>query len=198
MITLGDIYLKLCYSLFASIIFLFINVQLPKEQKKLKSFVFVYNRITVLNIHLDFLVTRLGLDSNPKTILTKEMFIAAMQKTDPNSPVETLIDRSYKNWKEFIDFLKIETKNTLQDLLPLHDNIDGSILESLFYIENIFHSFRLFNLAIFVTKDRWGFLATDFYNIWYHSNNCNAALRRQYKHTFKQHQEKHYRETYTS
>src|SRR5258706_2169140 len=34
---LGDIWLKLCYSMCAAIIFYFINQHLPKQQRKLKS-----------------------------------------------------------------------------------------------------------------------------------------------------------------
>lgn len=191
----GEIYLKLSYSLFASIIFYFINVQIPKEQKKLKSFVFVYNRIKILMMNLDFITERLGLrHKSNSTILTRENFKDAMAQINPHLPVETYINKMYANWRELIIFLINETKTTLHDLLPLHDNIDGDLLECLFQIENTFNYLQIIESEILLNQNRWLFISTDFYNIWYFSNKCSKLLAFKYNHTFKQLSEKHYRE----
>lgn len=192
LITLGGIYLKLCYSMITSLLFLFINIQIPKEQKKLKSFVFVNNRITILYRHLGFLVTLLKLQNVQSP--SRDDFKNASSNINPNSKVETFIGTTYETWQDFITFLGDETNRTLHDLLPLNENIDTDILESLFAIENLFHTLSLTRKDIFKTKEGWEFVSGFFYDINLYSLRLIVLTNAKYKFTSRQYQERHYRE----
>ncbi|MFC4213489.1 hypothetical protein ACFOWA_20010 [Pedobacter lithocola] len=192
--SLGTIYLKGCYAVFGSVIFYFINIQIPKEKKKFKSSLYVTNRITKLIINLDFIQDRLELDRHPKAKLNLESFTNAVAKTDPDQSVQTFVDTNFKNWAEFLEFLKQESNSTLKDLLLIQDVVDSDILEYLIKIENIFNLMTFYEIGVSFHPARWKMMNIDFHGIWYNKIKVQKALAKSYTNTLKQHHEKHYKE----
>jgi hypothetical protein len=192
--SLGSIYLKACYAIFGATIFYFINVQIPKEQKKLKSFIFVYNRVANLNRNLDFITDRLNLRKADGLKLTEQQFNDAVILVNPNTQIQTFYDRDFANWIELLKHLHNETQNTLKDLLLIQDVVDSSILEPLFYIENTFNLIHFSRMKNNISQERWKMFGLDFYNIWYNNEKLSKASRKSYFHTLRQQRENHYRE----
>lgn len=192
--SIGSIYLKACYAIFGATIFYFINVQIPKEQKKFKSFIFVYNRVTQLNRNLDFITIRLNLKNGNCIKLTEQKFKDALVLVNPNIPIQTFYDRDFTNWIELLKHLHQETQNTLKDLLLVQDVVDSSILEPLFYIENTFNLIHFSRMENNISQERWKMFSIDFYDIWYNNEKLSKASRKSYFHTLRQHRENHYRE----
>jgi len=192
--SIGSIYLKACYAIFGATIFYFINVQIPKEQKKLKSFIFVYNRVAHLNKNLDFITNRLNLQDPVGVKLTEQQFNDAVILINPNTPIRTFYDRDFANWIELLKYLHGETQNTLKDLLLIQDVVDSSILEPLFYIENTFNLIQFSRMGNNISQERWKMFGFDFYDIWYNNEKLFKASRKSYFHTLRQQRENHYRE----
>ena len=59
---LGDIWLKLCYSLCAAIIFYVINQHLPRQKRKLKSITFLSSKLVGINMELILLAHTMSKD----------------------------------------------------------------------------------------------------------------------------------------
>lgn len=142
----GNIMLKLSYSIVASSIFLFINQQIPKEQKKLKTFIYLQYKVAMLTYELQGIATVLELKNGGNNgndpEITNDAILSAMKKLDPDAPLTSTL-YVYKNWSSFILDLKDRATSTIDALLPLHDIIDADLLENLYHIQNQFYTWSL-------------------------------------------------------
>jgi len=136
---LGDIFLKLCYSITAAIIFYFINQHLPREKRKLKSIVFVNNKIH--NIQFEFKYLMLGISQELGDVrfseFTRDKFKFYFEKINPNHPVVVQHDGKFNDWYEFINYKSSKIKANTNDLLSLNDIIDSEIMHYVFAIDDI-------------------------------------------------------------
>lgn len=136
---LGDIYLKLCYSITAAIIFYFINQHLPREKRKLKSLLFLNNKIH--NIHFEFKYLLLSVSEKLEEIrfseISRDEFKIYFEIINPNHVINAKHDGHFKDWYDYINYKSLKIKAATNDLLPLNDIIDSEVMQYIYAIDNI-------------------------------------------------------------
>jgi len=135
---MGDIYLKLCYSLCAAIVFYFINQHLPKEKRKLKSLILVSNRLVKIHQEIYFLVLSLNVNMEQQNFsnVKRKMINDACSKINPNDSVIATHDSviPFLDWYEYFNYKEEKIRSLIKDLITLNDLIDST---AMYYIYNI-------------------------------------------------------------
>jgi hypothetical protein len=136
--SMGDIYLKLCYSLCAAIVFYFINQHLPKEKRKLKSLILVSNRLVKIHQEIYFLVLSLNVNMEQQNFsnVKRKMINDACSKINPNDSVIATHDSviPFLDWYEYFNYKEEKIRSLIKDLSTLNDLIDST---AMYYIYNI-------------------------------------------------------------
>ncbi|MDY0903326.1 hypothetical protein [Pedobacter sp. CFBP9032] len=184
--SIGTIYLKACYAIFGSTIFYFINVQIPKEHKKIKSSLFIHNRIIIMYAKMSIITEGLKLDRSPFVKLSQESFKEALKVIDPATVVQSQNFGSFLNWSNLLTFLHVESKTTLKEILLLQDVVDTKILERLIQIENSFNLMIFHPFGKTIHPEIWETLDRDLYDIWYSNVKLYAQLEKSYGETLRQ------------
>ena len=163
--SIGDIYLKLCYSLCAAIIFYFINQHLPKEKRKLKSLILISNRLVKIHEEIYFLVLALNvkLEQQNFTGVNRQMINDACSKINPNDSVISTYDSAvpFTNWYEYFNYKAEKLRYLIKDLFPLNDLIDSIAMYYVYSIDQALGSLgigrkRYSNTDLqFWTSDIW-------------------------------------------
>ena len=135
---LGDIWLKLCYSLCAAIIFYFINQHLPRQKRKLKSIPFLSAKLAGIHFEVVLLIQTLSKDFTEQEFskLTREWVKEACLKINPQFPVisnESAIP--FNNWFEYFNYKAKRIKALINDLLPLEDIIEPKLMAVIYFID---------------------------------------------------------------
>ena len=120
--SIGDIYLKLCYSLCAAIIFYFINQHLPKEKRKLKSLIIISNKLVKIHQEVFFLVLSLKVEMEQQnfTGVQRKTINNACSKINLNDSVISTYDSAtpFKNWYEYLNYKTERIGSLIKDLIP--------------------------------------------------------------------------------
>lgn len=138
--SIGDIYLKISYSLCAATIFYFINQHLPKEKRKVKAVPLLSSALFSIHIEVILLVRALGIElpSQNFTTLTRKMLDEACDKINPLSIVSTKESATpFTDWWEYFEYKSERILKHTQDLLPLYDLLDSDLMGIIFLIQNI-------------------------------------------------------------
>jgi hypothetical protein len=130
---MGDIYLKLCYSLTASIIFLFVNVQYPKELKKIKLHPLITNTTAHIKVYISILMSTLFHHNDLKELPEVEKFREVMEKINPHSKPTFHKDAiklqpEFANYFALYHFLLEDIQKNAHFLLTFHDSIDTDLM----------------------------------------------------------------------
>jgi len=145
--SMGDIYLKLCYSLCAAIIFYFINQHLPKEKRKLKSLVVISSKLVKIHQEIFFLVLSLNVKMEQQnfTGVTLKMINDACSKINPNDSVISTYDSAtpFTNWYEYLNYKAEKIRNLIKDLFHLNDLIDPSGMHYIYMIDQALGSLAI-------------------------------------------------------
>lgn len=150
---MGEIYLMICYSIVAATIFFFINQHLPIEDKKLKYFRYINNKVMSIDYEIRYVLENLTI---PESIyksedISYEIIKDACKKKNPKSCVFNTMESSepFADWYEYFNYKVIRIKNLINDLILLNESIDPDLMEKLLVIENI-----LYNSLYFDRKKR--------------------------------------------
>ncbi|MGG0511397.1 hypothetical protein ABE078_28495 [Priestia megaterium] len=132
---LGSLYRNLCFAYITSFLFFFWNVHLQSYNTKVKSYQYVYNKVTRLREMGIDLVLALE-DKNRDSSYGKypvpevsEMF-KLCYKVDPYQPVK-FNRRPFQNWFELFDFIDQETRRIISELLVIKDVLDAEVMTDL-------------------------------------------------------------------
>lgn len=139
---LGEIYLRVAYAFTTSILFYYINVQYPKEIKKVKSSLLIANPLSIIHNTLQrinstlFKYQSLRDHYSGEKRLTEEMYQEAYNQIDMKKPVYTwgvqdqqILLHGGMTWWEFftMNLDKVE-KIIKTELYPISDLVDVEIL----------------------------------------------------------------------
>ena len=136
--SLGDIWLKLCYSLCAATIFYFINQHLPKQKRKLKLIPFLSAKLVGIHFEVVFLIQTLSKDFVDQEFskLTREWVKEACLKINPELTVISKESSTpFSNWFEYFNYKAKRIKTLINDLLPLEDIIEPQLMAIIYLID---------------------------------------------------------------
>jgi hypothetical protein len=136
---LGDIYIKICFSIVAATIFYFLNQHLPREDKKVKSSVFFNNKIKIMESEITSLIRSMGCEPYDIENITREIIIKKCQLIKPTTEVIIGSKKTYPNWKVYLDEKLEKIKWLNNELLNVYDLLDNSMLESTLSISSALH-----------------------------------------------------------
>lgn len=123
---IGDIYLRICYSIVPASIFFLINQHIPKENRNVKINRYIRNKLVLTTNELSGISRNLGLE-NRLLGVSEEVVKIACEKINPSTPV---IEGSntFSNWHEYLKFkIKIITYQ-LNDVIILNSSIETELL----------------------------------------------------------------------
>lgn len=135
---LGDIWLKLCYSLCAAIIFYFINQHLPKQARKLKALPFLSAKLVGIHLEVVLLVQTLSKDFVEQQFsgITREWVNEACLKVNPHLPVISKEAATpFNNWYEYLNNKSAKIKAMINDLILLEDIIEPKLMAIIYLID---------------------------------------------------------------
>lgn len=149
MYIVGNILYNLCYAYFASFIFYYVTVTVPKKKRQLTMFRFIHNKIHKIETEtMDFINTsvyglelRGSLNDEKIVALTEDKLNAIFLVKNPHAPVLSLSIGgavTYKNWYVFLDQAHKSIKDLIIDVLHFEDLVDDDVIESIANIEDIF------------------------------------------------------------
>ncbi|OOV28606.1 hypothetical protein BXU11_01250 [Flavobacterium sp. LM5] len=150
---IGDIYLKICYSIVATSIFFLINQHLPKEDRNLKTNKYIRSKLVYVNNELVWLSEMLNIN-NRDLNLTEEIINEACKNINPASQVTESRINSFVNWREYLKYKTDKIKLLLTEVMILNSTIEtellGHIVNMLDAIDQFYH---LNNRTISLGKD---------------------------------------------
>lgn len=147
----GDFYLKLCYSILAALIVFFFNIHWPKEEKKIKTFLFVKNKISKLHHHLKGITDNLKIDYSDSLLsLYSEISISINEKckeTAREVPIQDLY-LQFSNWIPYLKYKAVNIKDIILEIFLFEDLLSGEVLECLIRVENEINQYDLLDPKI--------------------------------------------------
>jgi hypothetical protein len=124
----GDIYLKVCYSIVATAIFFLINQHIPKENRNVKTNRYIGNKLTTVSNELSRLLETLGIDQKNLDI-TEQIIKEACEKINPESQVIELRINIFPNWRDYLKYKTDKINQLLTDVMILNSSIETELLE---------------------------------------------------------------------
>ena len=187
----GDIYLKLCYSICAAIIFYFINQHLPRQKRKAKAVVLISNALFMIQLEVyDLIRTVVGeLDDKGTEEEKHKLVDEACKKFNPLHPIfnrESAIP--FADWYEYINYKAKRIKTHTKDMLLMYDLIEPELMYILSVIQNeVSRSLEL-------ERKRYSNTNIEFMShaLWKLYVDCNYVFRCRGKYYFLAEREHHY------
>jgi hypothetical protein len=182
---LGVIYLRLCYSFFASFIFYLVAVFFPKERKRTKGYLMIHNRISFINREVSTLLLTILKPLNVTTLegLTEEDLEGYFSQINPSQTISVNSRATLVTFLSHYDyFCVVEDRiiTWIRDILPLYDIIHDDpfkqITEIYDHVQNFF-SFKLFRPPVTSLKDQ----TYDFFELFEKTERLEKLFRKKYK-----------------
>lgn len=168
----GQVYLKLCYSLFSAYLFFLINMHIPKEIRKVKTYRLVNNHVGWIRqtwhayIHAIFdnqdeSIKVKGLDG-----LTKKDYVRLCKTIDPTQPVLASIglgNRIFGDHYEPLEYVTKKINKYISELLLINDLLEADLMMCLTNIND-----KVTQLSFFVgqkPKQDLSFLSHVLYDV---------------------------------
>lgn len=179
---IGVIFLKLCYSFTSAFIVYFLTNYLPKERRRVKSFLYVSNKVTLIQRTLDNMITiatRGNIHASRTDIKISEHYIkSVLKKINPNKHLRLKYpNRHFDNYYLFIFQESKIIKSLITELLALYDVIDDSLLKRITEIEDKITFILRYEDMNIRSKDL-EFLYSDFLDLINQYNKLNKAFRK--------------------
>lgn len=142
-----DFTTQLSYAYLSAFIFYFLVVHLPEENRKVRAYRPLNNKILTIHRELQE-INFLVLDAtNYKhreqkhqfsiTDLSFEEYHEYAKQTNPQYPPKLAFHKQpFSNWFEFLNYKSTKIKKLIEDLLLLNTILDGDVLRLLLYIED--------------------------------------------------------------
>ena len=136
----GRFFYNLSFATIVSVFFYFLTVHLPRERVRLKTYLFLANKIVELyndsGRMLELINPKPTRNVNPK-IYTLEFIQNCCKKINPHSPVRTVFV-NYPNWFIYLNEEHKKVFKSIRDILFYKDVLSYSLIEKLSYMENEF------------------------------------------------------------
>ena len=140
--------MKLCYSFCAATIFYFFNQHLPKEERKVKAYRFINNKVSELYHETSLLLRNLNIDTRDKLKeISIETVTLACLNINPQNPLlskDESVTR-FADWFEYLNYKSKRIKEIIRDLILLNESIDSELMEQLLTIEDIAYHHLFFD-----------------------------------------------------
>jgi len=139
---IGKVYLSICYSFLSAIVFYFIVVHVPKENRKANMYRFLNNKINSIDIKVRTIVSEIGISSLQKLDVLKpdeNKIVNACNAINPQKALVTheKFNRTYSDWFDFLLVKNDEIEKLIVVIVTIDNSIDRDILKVLTYIEDI-------------------------------------------------------------
>ena len=125
---IGDIYLKVCYSIIPTTVFFIMNQHIPKETRNVKTNRYITNKLVIVGNELYRLLKSLGM-TDKLEIDPEEQILILCKKINPSTPVAESNSLVFSNWLEYLKFKTAKINRLLNDVLILNPTIETKILE---------------------------------------------------------------------
>ncbi|MGG2066929.1 hypothetical protein [Bacillus sp. S14(2024)] len=138
---LGVITDKICFAYITAFIFFFVNVHLSGYVYKVKMFKYVRNKAVLIRSMGMKLMLNIkqaaGVDKDNNSIPGKEELIKLCKKVDPRKPIQSVgfLQLEFDNWFNYMNFIDLETKRLVKDLLFIRETLDSDTIRILTDIE---------------------------------------------------------------
>lgn len=139
---IGEIYLRVCYSVIATIIFFVINQHLPKENRNANTHRYISNKFGNISSEISWLLETIGLEKNLD--ISKEELTKALAGRNENLPVEEF-GMLFPNYISYLRYKIERIKSLLNEILILNSSIESDLLERLTYMHDALDRFHIFN-----------------------------------------------------
>jgi len=128
---LGEIWIKICFSIVAATFFYFINQHLPKEDRKVKSIRYIKNKLVMLNVETKHLLESIGTEETLVSKVTPKMIIDCCKHIPPKSKVRNINEQviEFENWQLYLQYKIDRLRSMYDDILILHDLLDSKLFE---------------------------------------------------------------------
>ena len=190
-ISITEIWLKICYSILAATIFYFLNQHLPKEEKKLKYYRYINNKVISLDDSIKMIISKLNIKSeNHYRGISKEILNDACSRINPLSQVVSPTESTspFENWYEYLNYKAISIKKDIKDLILLNDIVETGLVEKLLIIEDSLKN--LFLDRVRFTNTDLTFWASPIFNMTNQSDKAVNILIKKYRRFSKEHSER--------
>lgn len=138
---MGDMYLRVCYSIVAASIFFLINQHIPKENRNVKTNRYINNKLVKASNELVNLAKNLGLETNTLDF-SEEMVSKACKKINPALPVMESDLIKFPNWLEYLKYKTDKINRLLNDVIILNSTIETELLG---HIVNMLDALEMFD-----------------------------------------------------
>lgn len=138
---MGDMYLRVCYSIVAASIFFLINQHIPKENRNVKTNRYITNKLVRASNELVKLAKNLGLETNTLDF-SEEMVSKACEKINPALPVMESHSIKFPNWLEYLKYKTDKINRLLNDVIILNSTIETELLG---HIVNMLDALEMFD-----------------------------------------------------
>lgn len=157
----GDMFLRFCYSISASVIFFFFNQHIPKEEKKIRTYAFQKDKLNNIHYEINVLLRLIGIDTKRingelKANILNSTLSNLEWQTKVISPIESII--VFDNWVEYFSFKALRINNLINELMILEDIIDKNTMQEILKMQplvtnlsNANSTTEINNLFFFIT-----------------------------------------------
>jgi hypothetical protein len=142
---IGDIYLKVCYSIIPTTVFFIMNQHIPKETRNVKTNRYITNKLVMVGNELFNLIESLG-NIDKEQIPSEEQILELCKSINPSTPIAERSSLIFPNWREYMKFKTAKINRLLNDVLILNPTIETEILghivnmldalEQFYYVDN--------------------------------------------------------------
>jgi len=139
---LGQIFLKLCYSFTGAFIIYYINIHIPKENRKVKTFRFINNKVLLIVDEIRLLVSTIvgkSLSLEEVENKTEQEYKDACVLINPANKVPSSLEsyQPFESWYTYLYYKQKIIKNIIGEIMVLNDLVDPSILQHITFIDDI-------------------------------------------------------------
>lgn len=189
---LGQLYLKLCYSIFAAYLFYVINIHVPKEIRKVKTYRLINNHVLSIERLYELLLLTM-FEPVDKTINKERLekmnrfdFQKVCRKIDPRSKVGStnmFANGVFNTHYELIHYVMAKINSNLNELFMFHDLLDADLLRRLTTIKDMVNKYYLFDFHTFGNSDMTA-LSHDFHELYEECQKMIAVFFKKYRHRY--------------
>lgn len=196
--SLGEIYLKICYSILAASIFFFINQHLPKEEKKLKYYRFINNKTLSINREIEFILESLKIpraNGGGYNNINEELIKDACSIINPMTPVFNIQESvsPFNDWYDYFNYKTLKIKELIRDLLLIDESLDTDLVEKLLIIEDVLVHSLYFDKKKWANSDLSTYSGS-IYELTVQSRKAFKIMRERYKRFIDEYDERYHKD----
>lgn len=189
---LGQLYLKLCYSIFAAYLFYVINIHIPKEIRKVKTYRLVNNHVLSIEGLYELLLLTMfkpvnqTIDKDQLEKMNRFDFQKVCREIDPRSKIGStnmFANGVFNTHYELIHYVMSKINSNLNELFIFHDLLDADLLRRLTTIKDMVNKYYLFDFQTFANTDMTA-LSHDLHELYAECQKMVDVFFKKYRHRY--------------